>query len=400
MTRFQSLKKNPLTGLLVISMAVFIDMLLYSLVVPIVPLYVTKFGASQTTVGILISCYAFTFIVFTPILGVVSDKFGRRGSMLWGMVVLIASTLMFAFASNMYILILARLLQGIAAAATWTAGLALITDLYPANKRGKALGTVITFMSAGTLLGAPVGGLLYEWGGYQLPFLLAAGIALLDGLARMFLLEDPPKDKEASSIDILKIFKDFEVLKIFGVVLLGSSAISILEPTLPIYLMEHLGANTVHIGFLFGITTLAYGLASPIAGWLSDKSGTFSIMMIGLIILAAFLPLVTIPNSLVLEGVILFFLGAAAGLVLTPTLPELANSVDRLGGGAYATAFAVFNVAYSVGMMIGPIFGGFFADMFNVSTALYILSAILVCYSIALRFLKGETKKTEHKNYL
>lgn len=332
MTRFQSLKKNPLTGLLVISMAVFIDMLLYSLVVPIVPLYVTKFGASQTTVGILISCYAFTFIVFTPILGVVSDKFGRRGSMLWGMVVLIASTLMFAFASNMYILILARLLQGIAAAATWTAGLALITDLYPANKRGKALGTVITFMSAGTLLGAPVGGLLYEWGGYQLPFLLAAGIALLDGLARMFLLEDPPKDKEASSIDILKIFKDFEVLKIFGVVLLGSSAISILEPTLPIYLMEHLGANTVHIGFLFGITTLAYGLASPIAGWLSDKSGTFSIMMIGLIILAAFLPLVTIPNSLVLEGVILFFLGAAAGLVLTPTLPELANSVDRLGG--------------------------------------------------------------------
>jgi MFS transporter, DHA1 family, solute carrier family 18 (vesicular amine transporter), member 1/2 len=390
-TKLQPLRKKPLTGLLVIALAVFIDMLLYSLVVPIVPLYVSEFGASQSTIGLLISCYAVSFIIATPILGVISDKFGRRRPMLWGMVVLIISTLMFAFANSILLLIIARLMQGIAAAATWTAGLALITDLYPAKKRGKALGTVITFMSVGTLLGAPVGGLLYEWGGYKLPFLIAASIALLDGLARMFLLEDPPKNKEERRLKIFEIFNDFKVLKVFGVVLLGSTSLSILEPTLPIYLMDRLSANSAHIGFLFGITTLAYGLVSPLAGWLSDRSSTLSIMIMGLILLAIFLPFVIYPNSLLLEGVVLFFVGTAAGLVLSPTLPELANSVDRLGGGAYASAFAIFNVAYSLGMIIGPIFGGFFADISSISMAIYVLCFILICYSVSLKFINCET---------
>jgi MFS transporter, DHA1 family, solute carrier family 18 (vesicular amine transporter), member 1/2 len=391
MTKLKEMRKKPITGLIVIEMAVFIDMLLYSIVVPIVPFYTSKFDASQTVIGILIGCYAFSFLIATPILGGISDKFGRRGVMLWGLAVLLASTLLFAFANSMMLLIVARLLQGVAAAATWTAGLALIMDMYPPAKRGKALGTVLTFMSAGTLLGAPVGGMLFEWGGYKLPFLLVSCFILLDGFARIFLLEDPPKSADVNDVG-MKIFRDRIVLKIFGVVLFGASAISILEPILPIYLEEHLGANSVHIGILFGITTLAYGIVSPLAGWLSDRCGTFSLMMSGLLILAVSLPLVILPNSLILEGAVLFLVGAAASFVLTPTLPELANSVDRLGGGAYATAFAVFNMAYSVGMIIGPIIGGGLADVFSISTALYIMCFVLIGYSLSSRLMKHEQK--------
>jgi DHA1 family solute carrier family 18 vesicular amine transporter 1/2 len=394
MVKLKEMRKKPLTGLIVIALAVFIDMLLYSIVVPIVPFYMSKFGVSQTLIGILISCYAFSFLIATPILGGISDKFGRRGVMLWGMVVLLASTLLFAFANSMTLLIVARLLQGVAAAATWTAGLALIMDMYPPTKRGKALGTVLTFMSAGTLLGAPLGGMLFEWGGYQLPFLLVACFILLDGFARVFLLEDPPKTANVNHVGIRKIFRDSIVLKIFGVVLLGASAISILEPILPIYLEEHLGANSMHIGILFGITTLSYGMISPLAGWLSDRCGTFVVMMSGLLILAVSLPLVIIPKSLILAGAVLFLVGAAAGFALTPTLPELANSVDRLGGGAYATAFAVFNMAYSLGMIFGPIAGGGLADLFGISTALYIMCFVLIGYSLSSRLMKHERNAT------
>lgn len=148
MTKLKEMRKKPITGLIVIAMAVFIDMLLYSIVVPIVPFYTSKFDASQTVIGILIGCYAFSFLIATPILGGISDKFGRRGVMLWGLVVLLASTLLFAFANSMLLLIVARLLQGVAAAATWTAGLALITDMYPPAKRGKALGAVLFLVGA------------------------------------------------------------------------------------------------------------------------------------------------------------------------------------------------------------------------------------------------------------
>jgi DHA1 family solute carrier family 18 vesicular amine transporter 1/2 len=148
----------------------------------------------------------------------------------------------------------------------------------------------------------------------------------------------------------------------------------------------------MHIGILFGITTLSYGMISPLAGWLSDRCGTFVVMMSGLLILAVSLPLVIIPKSLILAGAVLFLVGASAGFALTPTLPELANSVDRLGGGAYATAFAVFNMAYSLGMIFGPIAGGGLADLFGISTVLYIICFALICYSLSSRLMKHEQK--------
>lgn len=89
-----------------------------------------------------------------------------------------------------WMLLFARVLQGIAAAASWTAGLALLADVYPAQQRGKVMGIALSGQALGTLLGAVVGGWLYEWGGFRLPFLVAAGLALLDGLLRLTILND------------------------------------------------------------------------------------------------------------------------------------------------------------------------------------------------------------------
>lgn len=72
-------------------------------------------------------------------------------------------------------MVIARFMQGAAAAATWVAGLALMADTYPKHELGSALGLVMTSMSMGLLLGPPFGGFVYEFGGYRLPFLIAAG---------------------------------------------------------------------------------------------------------------------------------------------------------------------------------------------------------------------------------
>jgi MFS family permease len=77
-------------------------------------------------------------------------------------------------------MVMARFLQGASAAATWVAGLALLADTYPSHELGSAMGLVMTAMSLGMLLGPPFGGFVYEWGGYQLPFIIASGISIYE----------------------------------------------------------------------------------------------------------------------------------------------------------------------------------------------------------------------------
>jgi MFS family permease len=78
------------------------------------------------------------------------------------------------------VMVMARFLQGASAAATWVAGLALLADTYPSHELGSAMGLVMTAMSLGMLLGPPFGGFVYEWGGYQLPFIIASGISIYE----------------------------------------------------------------------------------------------------------------------------------------------------------------------------------------------------------------------------
>src|SRR5512142_2626450 len=131
---------NQKLALLVVALAIFTDMLIYCMIVPILPQYALEHGASQETIGIMFACYAVAFLVTTPVIGILSDKVGRKTPMVAGLAGLLASTLLFAFSSDVTVMMIARALQGVSAAATWTAGLALIADLFPAETRQIATG--------------------------------------------------------------------------------------------------------------------------------------------------------------------------------------------------------------------------------------------------------------------
>ncbi|MGH2583439.1 MAG: MFS transporter, partial [Dehalococcoidia bacterium] len=191
MTGLRALRGTPRAALAVVTLAAFTDMLLYGLVVPVLPGYAKDLGISDWAIGVLFGSYSVALLVGTPIFGILSDRVGRRGPMFCGLIGLGAATLLFAFATNYPMLLTARVLQGIAAACTWTAGLALVADLYPSGSRGAAMGTALTGMTVGTLIGPPVGGLLFELGGYRLPFFVAGAAALLQGLAMLLLLTEP-----------------------------------------------------------------------------------------------------------------------------------------------------------------------------------------------------------------
>ncbi|GIO17404.1 hypothetical protein J18TS1_05040 [Oceanobacillus oncorhynchi subsp. incaldanensis] len=158
MNQKRNLKKAQKSALFVVTLAIFTDMLLYGMIVPILPDYADSLSISQTAIGILFGSYAAALLIATPVFGVISDKVGRRGPMLWGILGLTLATLLFAFANTFWLLLICRILQGIAAAATWTAGLALLADFYPSKERGKVMGIALSGQAMGTLLGPTFGG--------------------------------------------------------------------------------------------------------------------------------------------------------------------------------------------------------------------------------------------------
>jgi multidrug resistance protein len=378
----QTLRAAPATAVVLVTAAIFVDMLVYGMVVPILPHYATALGASQAAVGLLFACYAIALLVATPFLGSLSDRIGRRGPMmLGGLFGLAAATVLFAYVAQYPGLVVARLLQGFAAAATWTAGLALLADVFPPASRGKAMGTAMGGMVAGTLVGPPVGGLLFEWGGYRLPFFVAAAVTLAIGLALALLLERLALPARSRRSMLLWLVRDRPVLVVAGAIVIHAGALTLLEPTLPLHLQQRFEASPGLIGLLFGVSTLAYGVGTPLSGVLADRWGCTGVMVLGLTSTALVLPLLALPNSLIGTGIIMALVGFASGLVLVPALPMLAARVDRLGGGAYASVYAILNIAYAIGMIAGPIVGSLVAELFNLLAALAVVALLLLIYT-------------------
>jgi multidrug resistance protein len=363
----------PAVALGLISLAIFLDMLLYDLVIPFLPGYARSCGISESGLGIIFGSYSVALLLATPPLGALSDRIGRRQLILCGMFGLVGANVLFLFADSFATLLAARIVQGMAGAALWSAGLALLADVFQPQDRTRALGTVMTGMSLGPLIGPPLGGVLYEWGDYRLPFWLATGLCTLAGLALLFFLYEAPRREQQVS-HFGGLLRDPNNLRIAGVVMIGGTLLSLLEPTLPLHLEENLHMGEAVIGILFAVATIAYGLCSPLAGWLAGRWGRRWVMVLGLGATVLFLPLLALPNGWFGEACALIPFGAGCALLLYPTLPALADAADRQGNRAYGIAFALFSMAFTVGQTIGPILGGLLAGNLGLPLALLLVS--------------------------
>ena len=138
----ERIRANKNTVVWVTAIALFNDLLIYGIVVPILPDYATELGASQMEVSLLFGSYSVGLLVATPFFGIFSDRFGRRRPMLLALAMLALSTVCFAIGRHYYVLVLARFVQGASAAGSWVCGMALLYDSFPPAEMGAKLGLV------------------------------------------------------------------------------------------------------------------------------------------------------------------------------------------------------------------------------------------------------------------
>src|SRR5262245_21016954 len=173
-----SLRTSRSTAVALVTLATFTDLVAYSICVPVLPDFAARLGASATMIGLLFASFGVTLLTVGVPMGAVSDRIGRKVPLVAGMLVLAASTAVFAVAGSLPWLFTARMLQGAADAVTWVVGLALVADVYAPQERGRVIGYVMSGTSFGTMIGPSIGGWLYEAGGLKLPFAFVTVLAL------------------------------------------------------------------------------------------------------------------------------------------------------------------------------------------------------------------------------
>jgi len=368
--------------LALVCMVIFVDSLGYGVIVPVMPVYARELGIGELGLGMLFASYALGNIVTAVPFGALSDRVGRRPFLVFGMLAMAGAFVLYAYSTTYVSLFLSRFLDGVTAAANWSVGLAIIADIYPAGRRGEGMGTVMAAMGAGSIAGPALGGIFYDWLGYEAPFIAIALICVLVGLIALFSRElkglAPRGGEETYGRMARAVLSCPGIALTLVVVIMGTVSLGLLEPLFPVFLQDKFGVGSTAIGLLFALTVLAYSISSPPVGKLSDRVGKKKPMAVGLAATAVVAPALVYANNLAVTAILFALCGVVIALFETPALPLIADRIGGEEGGAYGTAFGLFNMAWALGYLLGPAAGGFLAQQHGLPTTMIILSAPLL----------------------
>lgn len=357
------MKRSPLV---VIFITVFIDLVGFGIVIPVLPFYAegTKFGATPREVGLLFASYSIMQLFFAPVLGRLSDKHGRRPILLISLLGTGLGFLILGFATTLWMLFVGRIIDGISGGNISTAQ-AYIADVTTKENRAKGMGLIGAAFGLGFVFGPAIGGVLSRWG-VNIPFLFAGTLALANAILLYFVLPetvtpDHPARASAASgrgwrqlIDSLKNPRLGFVLTIY---FLSIVAFSIMTATFSLFMMFRLGYDAFHNGWVFafvGITSAA--IQGGLIGKLVKRFGEPSLVITGGLLFSASLFAVPfIGPAIGVIGILLTGAVSSIGQALSgPSLTSLASKSAGAGeqGGVLGTMQSVASLARATGPSI------------------------------------------------
>jgi hypothetical protein len=173
-----SLRASRWAALIAVGFAVFTDYLIYGAIVPLTP-YSPAGHGSDAALSILYGVYSVGVLFSTPAFGMIADRLGYRAVMWLAVGLSVPAILLLWHSDGFTLTLIGRFFQGAASAATWTAGLALIAARYK-EQRVQMIGLTLMASTGGSIVGPIMSGVLYQYGGYTLPFVVLCGFALAD----------------------------------------------------------------------------------------------------------------------------------------------------------------------------------------------------------------------------
>lgn len=353
--------------LLVIFITVLIDLIGFGIVIPVLPYYVEGFGATPFQLGLLVASYSIMQFIFSPVLGGMSDRYGRRPILFFSLLGTSVGFLLVGLAGALWMVFAGRVLDGITGGNISTAQ-AYIADVTTRKDRARGMGLIGAAFGLGFVLGPAIGGVLSRWGTH-VPFIFAACLALANATGVFFYLpESLSKEKRTEHAPgvnrITQIFSSlgdprFRTLSILYFLVV--TAFSIMTTSFALYTQERFGYDAEQNGWLFAyIGILAVLMQGGIFGRLAHAVGEAALLVAGSLILAASLFMVPYVGPQwgglagLLAGMAFFAVGNS---LANPAATSLASKVA--GEHEQGKALGVMQSGASLARAVGPFIAGF-----------------------------------------
>jgi MFS transporter, DHA1 family, tetracycline resistance protein len=372
--------------LIIIFLTVFIDLLGFGIIIPLLPFYAESYGANAFTVGMLSTVYSLMQFVFAPIWGRSSDRIGRRPIILIGLLGSCISYLSLALASSLALIFAARVVGGIAGANIPTAQ-AYIADITTAENRARGMGMVGAAFGLGFIFGPAIGGVLTHLGP-SAPMWASSALCFGNFVAAWFLLPESRPTSEArralGRMDMLRrSLTKPNLLLLLVLYFIVSMSFSSFEATFALFTERRFGFTAANIGYLFAFVGCVLALVQGLlVGHAVRVVGERRLIPMAVAVIAIGLGLVPLSHSIPLLLVAL----AALALGMGFNSPAMSSMVSRLTdpddqGGVLGLAQSLA----SLGRIAGPAWGGLLFDRFGPSTP-YLSAATMmtVAFGVAL----------------
>ncbi|MGI9602306.1 MAG: MFS transporter [Acidimicrobiales bacterium] len=355
-----STKPSTPPGFAVIWSTVAIDQVGFGILIPVLALYAEDFGASPTTIGFLVATFALAQLITAPIGGRLSDRFGRKPVILFSLLGTAVGSLITGLAGAVWVLFLGRAVDGLSGASV-TVSQAAITDIVAPQDRARLLGLLSAAFGFGFAAGPAIGGLAASVGGARAPFFVAAGLATVNAIVAWFRLpETLPAEKRVSSGSSTeakpKIDWQRELVRLFGVALVASTAFAMFTTTIPLLLERRAGLDEGGVGLVFAGVGVGIMLASTFAvGPGVATFGPRGVVRVGLMLNIAGLAILG-PDwvwGAIISSTALLILGQSF-----QTGPQSALVSNAVGPQVRGSAMGVNQASVGVGRVVGPIAGG------------------------------------------
>lgn len=397
--------KLGLSPTLVIVMTIFIDITGFGMIIPLLPFYAETFNAGPTALGILVASFSMMQFVFSPILGKVSDNVGRKPVLLVSIMISALSFVFFALANSFLILLLSRIISGMA---TETAvAQAYIADTTSERERAKGIGRVGAAHGAGVIIGPAIGGFLSVYG-FSAPGWAASALALLNLLFVFLFLPEPahrtdprmgPRSKPDDSY--LSRLGTAPTRPLIGFVLIISFIITLAFSTIPVIMpllgMSFFDFGSVEMSYVFiYIGFIQIVLQGFAIGRLAESFGEEKVIAFGSLLMMLgmlFMPL--LPNVVAfLASLASIALGRGMTQTAIPSFISKKAMLDEQGG-----MLGVSQSVSSIARVPGPLVAGLVFEFAGLATPFFVSATLLiVAFGLGCMVLHACARSVDLKN--
>ncbi len=365
----------------------------------VLPIYGKELGATALQVGGFFSALSLVPVVVRPFLGRVLDRWGRRPFLLLGLIGYVVAIVMFCLADTVWLLTVARFVQGLGQAFLWISAYTIVADVAAETGRGRDFGSIDEAVNRGAIIGTIAGFMVVfslqdsDMGWKQIWVWLFAAYTIPALLALWSGWRGVPETRPQTvtqAVESRPISK--QLLALMGIVFVTGASTSMVWPLLMIFLQDALGADVEVLGWAYLPAALITAFLPSRMGRIADRFGRKKPMIAGLLIGALASALIPHLRSIVP----LIALWAIESLGYTASTPaQRAFVADIAGEDTRGTSYGLYTFAYFLGATVGPLAGGWLYDNLGHAMPFYLNTVVLLVGALLVAVVLHESRVVE-----